>query len=204
MLTRRQIIAGLTAAIGGPTMSAHGQSATRDRPVTILTGAAGLAADGFAMLRGKRVGLLTNHTGRVGNERLIDVMARAPGVTLAAILTPEHGLSGTAEAGAKVAGGVDTATGVKVHSLYGSASNRRLRCWPASMSSSSTCRISARASIPTSRPWGLRCRRRQPQGCRSSCSTGPIRSAATMSRDSCSRRPTPRSSGATRFRSRTA
>ncbi len=87
----------------------------------VTTGAARLAAGGFASLRGKRVGLLTNHTGRVGAERLIDLMARAPGVTLAAILTPEHGLTGTAEAGAKVTGGVDTATGIKVHSLYGSA-----------------------------------------------------------------------------------
>jgi uncharacterized protein YbbC (DUF1343 family) len=87
----------------------------------VTTGADRLAADGFAMLRGKRVGLLTNHTGRVGDERLVDVMARAPGVTLAAILTPEHGLSGTAEAGAKVAGGRDAATAVPVHSLYGAA-----------------------------------------------------------------------------------
>jgi uncharacterized protein YbbC (DUF1343 family) len=95
----------------------------RDRgPTTkFVTGAARLAADGFAPLRGKRVGLLTNHTGRVGDARLIDLMARARSVTLAAILTPEHGLTGTAEAGAKVTSGIDAATGIKVHSLYGSA-----------------------------------------------------------------------------------
>ncbi|MGE3917277.1 MAG: exo-beta-N-acetylmuramidase NamZ domain-containing protein [Hyphomicrobiaceae bacterium] len=86
----------------------------------VQTGAARLAADGFGLLRGKRVGLLTNHTGRVGNERLVDVVANARGVRLAAILTPEHGLSGTAEAGAKVAGGRDARTGVRVLSLYGS------------------------------------------------------------------------------------
>jgi uncharacterized protein YbbC (DUF1343 family) len=102
-------------------MPADARSPQRTNPTTIVTGAARLAADGFAMLRGKHVGLLTNHTGRVGNERLIDVMARAPGVTLAAILTPEHGLSGAAEAGAKVAGGTEPATGIRVHSLYGSA-----------------------------------------------------------------------------------
>jgi uncharacterized protein YbbC (DUF1343 family) len=42
-------------------------------------------------------------------------------VTLAAVLSPEHGLAGKAEAGAKVGGGIDTTSGVKVHSLYGSA-----------------------------------------------------------------------------------
>ena len=99
--------------IGAPPASAE--------PRRIITGAARLAADGFAQLRGKRVGLVTNHTGRIGSGRLIDLMARAPGVTLAAILTPEHGLTGGAEAGAKVAGGTDAATGIAVHSLYGSA-----------------------------------------------------------------------------------
>jgi len=86
---------------------------------TIRTGAERLAADGFTLLRGKRIGLLTNHTGRIGAERLIVVIARAPGVTLASILSPEHGLTGAAEAGAKVKGGREGATGVPVHSLYG-------------------------------------------------------------------------------------
>lgn len=90
------------------------------RPV-VTTGAARLANDGFSLLRGKRVGLVTNHTGRIGDQRTTDAMARAPGVTLAAILAPEHGLSGSAEAGAKVRSGSDAATGVRVHSLYGAA-----------------------------------------------------------------------------------
>lgn len=85
----------------------------------IATGAARFAADGFAALRGKRVGLVTNHTGRVGTETLIEAMARAPGVTLAAILTPEHGLTGRVEAGAKVKGERSGSAGVPVHSLYG-------------------------------------------------------------------------------------
>jgi uncharacterized protein YbbC (DUF1343 family) len=117
LVSRRALLTGLASFLGGSPMHA------RDRGPTprVVTGAARLAADGFASLRGQRVGLLTNHTGLVGSERLIDLMARAPGVTLAAILTPEHGLTGTAEAGAKVVGGVDVATGIKVHSLYGSA-----------------------------------------------------------------------------------
>ena len=89
----------------------------------MTTGAADLVADKFAQLAGKRVGLVTNHTGLVpgpaGPERLIDVLARAPNLKLAAILTPEHGLGGTAEAGAKVKGSTDAATGLPVLSLYG-------------------------------------------------------------------------------------
>lgn len=85
----------------------------------VTTGAARLAGDSFSPLKGKRVGLVTNHTGRIGDERLIDAMAHARGVELAAVLTPEHGLSGVAEAGAKVGSGKDAATGVRVHSLYG-------------------------------------------------------------------------------------
>jgi uncharacterized protein YbbC (DUF1343 family) len=86
-----------------------------------LTGADRLAGDRFGPLAGKRIGIITNHTGRVGEALLIDLAAHATGVTLAAILTPEHGLRGTAEAGAKVAGGRDPGTGAIVHSLYGSA-----------------------------------------------------------------------------------
>ena len=85
----------------------------------VATGAEVLLRSKFAALAGKRVGLITNHTGLVGTQRLIDVMARAQNVKLTAILTPEHGLGGTAEAGAKVKGGIDAATGLPVYSLYG-------------------------------------------------------------------------------------
>lgn len=119
--SRRTIVAGLAAATGPWLMgiSASGEGSGGEWPVA--TGADRLADDGFAALRGKRVGLVTNHTGRVGDQRLVDAMADAPGVHLSAVLSPEHGLSGTTEAGAKVAGGLDTSTGIKVHSLYGSS-----------------------------------------------------------------------------------
>jgi uncharacterized protein YbbC (DUF1343 family) len=102
-------------------MPAGAPEAAGPLPIPVQTGAGRLAEDNFAILRGKRIGLLTNHTGRVGTRRLIDLMASARGVTLAAILTPEHGLTGTAEAGAKVGGGADPATGIPIHSLYGTA-----------------------------------------------------------------------------------
>ncbi len=106
-------------AVGQIIMTVVAPGAKGKAPAKVTTGAARLAADGFRSLAGKRIGLITNHTGLVGGERLIDLMARAPGVKLAAILTPEHGLTGTTEAGAKVAGGRDAATGIPVLSLYG-------------------------------------------------------------------------------------
>jgi uncharacterized protein YbbC (DUF1343 family) len=83
-----------------------------------LAGIDVLAAEGFARLRGKRVGLLTNHTGRSRDGvSTIDLIAGAPGVTLAALFSPEHGIRG--EADDTVASGRDQKTGVVIHSLYG-------------------------------------------------------------------------------------
>jgi uncharacterized protein YbbC (DUF1343 family)/CubicO group peptidase (beta-lactamase class C family) len=84
-----------------------------------------LAGGGFAELRGKRVGLITNHTGvsREGRST-IDLMYEASktgdageGMKLVALFSPEHGIRGTADE--KVASGVDEATGLPIHSLYG-------------------------------------------------------------------------------------
>jgi uncharacterized protein YbbC (DUF1343 family) len=64
----------------------------------VLTGLDALERDGFAQLRGKRVGLITNHTGRDRSGRAtMDVLAAAPGVTLAALFSPEHGFAGAVE-----------------------------------------------------------------------------------------------------------
>ena len=88
------------------------------------TGADRMAADGFAAWHGLRVGLVTNHTAVLDTAgghpaHLIDAVAAAEGVTLAALFGPEHGLRGTAEAGEEVADGVDRRTGARVVSLYG-------------------------------------------------------------------------------------
>jgi uncharacterized protein YbbC (DUF1343 family)/CubicO group peptidase (beta-lactamase class C family) len=84
----------------------------------VMTGVDVLAARKFAALAGKRVGLITNHTGldAVG-RRTIDLLVRAPGVKLQAIFSPEHGLSGKADW--KVASGRDASTNLPVYSLYG-------------------------------------------------------------------------------------
>jgi uncharacterized protein YbbC (DUF1343 family)/CubicO group peptidase (beta-lactamase class C family) len=83
-----------------------------------LAGIDVLAAENFARLRGKRVGLLTNHTGRSREGvSTIDLISRAPGVTLAALFSPEHGIRG--EADDTVGSTRDEKTGVVIHSLYG-------------------------------------------------------------------------------------
>jgi uncharacterized protein YbbC (DUF1343 family) len=79
-----------------------------------------LLSDSAHLVRGKRVGLITNHTGVTPDGRsTIDLLHRAPGVTLTALFAPEHGLRGQAAAGERIASGIDSATGVRLHSLYG-------------------------------------------------------------------------------------
>lgn len=91
----------------------------------VLTGLDILEAGKFAPLRGKRVGLITNHTGltRAG-KRNIDAMREA-GVTIAAIFSPEHGITGK-EDRPDIADARDT-TGLPVRSLYANGRNRPTR-----------------------------------------------------------------------------
>ena len=79
-----------------------------------------LLRDSMHLVRGKRVGLLTNHSGRDRNgTSTIDLLYRAPGVRLTALFGPEHGIRGAARAGEQIASTVDSATGVPIYSLYG-------------------------------------------------------------------------------------
>jgi len=82
------------------------------------TGIDVLEAEKFAPLRGKRVGLITNHTGLDSyGHRTIDLIARADGVNLVAIFSPEHGIAGVADE--SVANQADAPTGLPIFSLYG-------------------------------------------------------------------------------------
>ena len=79
-----------------------------------------LLAERQALIAGKRVGLITNHTGvdRQMNHA-IDLIGNVPGARLTALFAPEHGIRGVVQAGGKVADTVDERSGVKVYSLYG-------------------------------------------------------------------------------------
>lgn len=86
----------------------------------VIPGIEVLLTDSLHLIKGKRVGLLTNHSGRDRQGvSTIDRLFKAPGVKLTALYGPEHGIRGIAKAGEKVSSGVDSATGVKVYSLYG-------------------------------------------------------------------------------------
>lgn len=76
-------------------------------------------ADVPAALRGKRVGLITNHTG-IDRARTsdIDLIARHPHLRLVALLAPEHGIREDAEAGVHIGDDTDPRTGVPIYSLY--------------------------------------------------------------------------------------
>ena len=82
------------------------------------TGIDVLEEENFAPLQGKRVGVITNQTGiDSAGRRTIDVLARAPGVRLVAIFSPEHGLTGQADA--SVPDSTDVATRLPIYSLFG-------------------------------------------------------------------------------------
>ena len=84
---------------------------------SVLTGIDVLKSDQFALIRGKRVGLVTNHTGRSREGvSTIDVLRDAPGVTLVSLFSPEHGIRGILDAA--VPSTRDEATGLPIHSLY--------------------------------------------------------------------------------------
>ena len=69
------------------------------------------------LLKGKKVALLSNHTGMVGNEHVLDIMLDK-GVNVTTIFSPEHGFRGTADAGEHVSSGVDEKTVIPIASLY--------------------------------------------------------------------------------------
>lgn len=82
------------------------------------TGVDLLAGRDCEPLRGRKVGLITNHTGRTNRgDRTVDVIAGADGVTLVALFSPEHGWDGVLDE--KTKDTRDAATGLPVYSLYG-------------------------------------------------------------------------------------
>jgi len=78
-----------------------------------------LASDRYELLRGKRVGLITNQTSMTSGGVPTRVAMRRGGVNLVALYAPEHGIDGTVIAGRHVATIRDSMTGLTVYSLYG-------------------------------------------------------------------------------------
>ncbi|WP_422926224.1 exo-beta-N-acetylmuramidase NamZ domain-containing protein [Singulisphaera sp. PoT] len=82
------------------------------------TGLDVLVKQGFAPLKGKRVGLVTNHTGldKTG-KAAIDLLFAAPDVRLVKLFSPEHGIRGLLDK-ENVGDSRDEKTGLPIHSLY--------------------------------------------------------------------------------------
>jgi uncharacterized protein YbbC (DUF1343 family) len=92
-----------------------------DRP-RVRLGNEVLLEQNLDRIRNLRIGLVTNHSGVTSDlTRTADVLRRCPGLQLAALLAPEHGITGEAENGTRIAPCIDRATGVPVFSLYGNA-----------------------------------------------------------------------------------
>jgi beta-N-acetylhexosaminidase len=86
----------------------------------VIPGLEVLLRDSAHLVRGRRVGFLTNQTAITSTGASgIDLLHASPDVRLVALYGPEHGLRGGIEGGVKIEGGIDERTGVPVHSLYG-------------------------------------------------------------------------------------
>jgi uncharacterized protein YbbC (DUF1343 family) len=118
-MTVPRFIRALVLSLPLATAFASGAGAQARQP-RVRTGLEVLLTDSIHLIRGKRVGLITNHTG-IGpmGKSSIDLLHAAPGVKLTALYGPEHGIRGAARAGDKIASSIDSATGVPIHSLYG-------------------------------------------------------------------------------------
>jgi len=136
--TRRAALAALlSSALLLPALACgpdSGDGEARAGPaqrVPVRPGVEVLLTDSLHLVRGKRVGLITNHTGvflrDAGQaagapreaESTIDALFESPDVDLVALFAPEHGIRGAAQAGARIESGVDDKTGLPIHSLYG-------------------------------------------------------------------------------------
>lgn len=75
------------------------------------------------LLKGKKVAVLSNQTGIIGKTHLVDSLV-ALKVNVVAIMSPEHGFRGDADAGEHVSSSVDQKTGIPIKSLYEGNTNK--------------------------------------------------------------------------------
>lgn len=102
----------------GPAETALTGHGAADSPGRVQPGIEVLASSGYAALSGKRVGVITNHSGIDSARRsTISLLRSAPGVKVRAIFSPEHGLNGKLDE--RVSSGTDPISRLPVYSLYG-------------------------------------------------------------------------------------
>src|SRR5262250_1781740 len=116
-------VAATAASPRSPQASHHASRKSSSPPAhpragRVQTGLDVLESQRFAPLRGKHVGIITNHTGLDSQGKsTIDLLTHAPGVQVVALFSPEHGIAGHADE--KVSSSKDPTTGLPVFSLYG-------------------------------------------------------------------------------------
>ncbi|MFJ5953137.1 exo-beta-N-acetylmuramidase NamZ domain-containing protein [Streptomyces noursei] len=124
MALSRRVLLGHLAATGAAAAAVtagpgSAQAAPHDGRRRVRTGFDRLAADGYRLLDGHRVGIVTNPTGVTHDVRhVVDVMHADPRVRLTAVFGPEHGFRGTAQAGGSEGRYDDPATGLPVYDTY--------------------------------------------------------------------------------------
>jgi uncharacterized protein YbbC (DUF1343 family) len=117
---RRETAPSASPLAAVPPIATVSAPAAPDALYPVILGIDVLEANGFAAVRGKRIGVLSHPAGvnRTG-EHTIDILRRAPDTRIVALFAPEHGLYGTEKASAHVADTVDARTGLPVYSLHG-------------------------------------------------------------------------------------
>lgn len=102
------------------------QAQPADRPKwKIETGLDALVKSGFASLRGRRVGVISNPTGVDAKYRhLVDLMHASGSLNITGVFGPEHGFRGSAQAGGSEGTGIDARTGLTVYDAYGATQDK--------------------------------------------------------------------------------
>jgi uncharacterized protein YbbC (DUF1343 family) len=102
-------------------MQEYGANQPIQEPYKVLTGLDVLIAKNFEILKGLKVGVVTNHTAvSKSGEHLVDLLHARSDIEVRAIFAPEHGFRGDEEGGNSIPGSTDLKTGIPIHSLYGS------------------------------------------------------------------------------------
>ncbi|MCL7428790.1 exo-beta-N-acetylmuramidase NamZ domain-containing protein [Streptomyces sp. YS415] len=116
--TRRTLLAA-TPALAATAATTTTAAAADTGGRRLHTGFERLVADGYSVLDGQRVGIVTNPTGITREARhIVDVMHADERVNLLAVFGPEHGFRGTAQAGGSEGRHDDPATGLPVYDTY--------------------------------------------------------------------------------------
>jgi uncharacterized protein YbbC (DUF1343 family) len=94
--------------------------APAEQRARVNSGADRLVADDFSLLKGKNVGVITNHSALVGGRHIVDILHERDDVNVVVLFGPEHGIRGD-DVG-RIDDSVDETTGIPVFSLYGDIS----------------------------------------------------------------------------------